>query len=78
MTDNYLFITLPDGRRLSYLEFGKKDGHPVFYFHIHNVRLMWLKAADPGLLKGQNKIEKETKISKKILADELIDFISVH
>ena len=41
------------------------------FAHIHNVRLMWLKAADPGLLKGQNKIEKETKISKKILADEL-------
>ena len=41
------------------------------FAHIHNVRLMWLKAADPTLLKGQNKIEKEEKISKKILADEL-------
>ncbi len=30
---NFQFITLSDGRRLSYLEFGKPTGHPVFYFH---------------------------------------------
>lgn len=40
------------------------------FAHIHNVRLMWLKAADPELLKGQNKIEKGT-LSKKLLSDEL-------
>lgn len=40
------------------------------FAHIHNVRLMWLKAADPGLLKGQNKIEKGI-LSKKLLSDEL-------
>jgi pimeloyl-ACP methyl ester carboxylesterase len=27
------FITLPDGRKLAYAEFGKPDGHPVIYFH---------------------------------------------
>lgn len=27
------FITLPDGRKLAYPEFGKPDGHPVMYFH---------------------------------------------
>jgi pimeloyl-ACP methyl ester carboxylesterase len=27
------FITLPDGRKLSYAEFGDPDGHPVIYFH---------------------------------------------
>ena len=27
------FITLPDGRKLSYAEFGKPDGYPVIYFH---------------------------------------------
>ena len=26
-------ITLPDGRRLSYAEFGKPDGYPVIHFH---------------------------------------------
>jgi uncharacterized damage-inducible protein DinB len=40
------------------------------FAHIHNVRLMWLKAADPDLLKQQNKLEKGT-LSKKILSDEL-------
>ena len=30
-TDN--FITLPDGRKLAYAEFGKPDGYPVLYFH---------------------------------------------
>lgn len=30
-TDNH--ITLPDGRRLAYAEFGKSDGYPVLYFH---------------------------------------------
>ena len=41
------------------------------FAHKHNVRLMWLKAADPGLLKGQNKIEMDTTISKKLLTVEL-------
>jgi pimeloyl-ACP methyl ester carboxylesterase len=27
------FITLPDGRKLAYAEFGKPDGYPVIYFH---------------------------------------------
>ncbi|GJQ44152.1 MAG: damage-inducible protein DinB [Ignavibacteriaceae bacterium] len=40
------------------------------FAHIHNVRLMWLKTADPDLLKGQNKIEKGT-LSKQLLLDEL-------
>jgi uncharacterized damage-inducible protein DinB len=40
------------------------------FAHIHNVRLMWLNAADPDLLKQQNKLEKGT-LSKKILSDEL-------
>ena len=30
-TDNSL--TLPDGRKLAYAEFGQPDGHPVLYFH---------------------------------------------
>jgi pimeloyl-ACP methyl ester carboxylesterase len=27
------FLTLPDGRRLAYAEYGDPNGHPVFYFH---------------------------------------------
>lgn len=40
------------------------------FAHIHQVRLMWVKAAYPELLKGQNKIEK-VAITKKLLTDEL-------
>lgn len=40
------------------------------FAHIHNVRLMWLKAANQELLKGQNKIEKGL-INKKLLSEEL-------
>jgi len=41
------------------------------FAHIHNVRLMWIKAALLELLLGQTKIEKDTKISKKVLSAEL-------
>ncbi|HYJ38787.1 MAG TPA: DinB family protein [Chitinophagaceae bacterium] len=34
------------------------------FAHMHNVRLMWLQAADPELLKGLEKIDKEKGISK--------------
>ena len=37
------------------------------FAHIHNVRLMWLKAAAPELMDGQEKIEKETSADKKLL-----------
>ncbi len=30
---NYQTFSRSDGRRLSFLEFGKRNGHPVFYFH---------------------------------------------
>ena len=37
------------------------------FAHIHNVRLMWLKAAAPELLEGHTKIEKEHGIAKSML-----------
>jgi uncharacterized damage-inducible protein DinB len=39
--------------------------------HIHNVRLMWLKAAMPALLDGLIKLEKEQPATKEILKEEL-------
>ena len=42
------------------------------FAHIHNVRLMWLKVSAPELMKGLKKFEKETKLSKKLLSDELV------
>lgn len=41
------------------------------FAHIHNVRLMWLKASAPDLLKGLNKIEKENPITVNLLEKEI-------
>jgi uncharacterized damage-inducible protein DinB len=41
--------------------------------HLHNVRLMWLKAAGPELMEGLEKIEKETAADKKLLARRLVE-----
>lgn len=41
------------------------------FAHIHNVRLMWLKAAAPELLEGLDKIEKESGITKSLLKKAL-------
>src|SRR5712691_11335980 len=43
------------------------------FAHLHNVRLMWLKATAPGLLKGLEKIEKDGAPDKKLLRKSLID-----
>src|ERR1700730_19207644 len=43
------------------------------FAHIHNVRLMWMKAAAPELLKGLTKIENEQAQDKKLLRKCLAD-----
>ena len=43
------------------------------FAHIHNVRLMWLKAAQPELLKKLAKIEAPQAKDKKLLAKSLVD-----
>lgn len=43
------------------------------FAHIHNVRLMWLKAAAPGLLKGLNKLEGEKASDKNMLRKSLTE-----
>ena len=40
---------------------------------MHNVRLMWLKAAAPELLEGLSKIENEAAADKKLLKKSLED-----
>ena len=40
------------------------------FAHVHNVRLMWLKAAMPELLTSVQKIEKEN-ITKELLVEQL-------
>lgn len=41
------------------------------FAHIHNVRMMWLKASAPELLEGLLKIDKEIASNKTILVTEL-------
>ncbi len=41
------------------------------FAHIHYVRLMWLKASAPDLLKGLIKIENEDAADKKLLKKSL-------
>jgi len=43
------------------------------FAHVHNVRLMWLKAAAPELLAGLEKIEKDQAVDKKHLRKSLVD-----
>ena len=41
------------------------------FAHLHNVRLMWLKSASPGLLEGLEKIEKSDAHDREHLASAL-------
>lgn len=41
------------------------------FAHVHNVRLMWLKASAPELMEGQLKLEKDPAPTKEQLTTEL-------
>jgi len=43
------------------------------FAHVHNVRLMWMKAAAPDLLKGLSKIENDQANDKRLLRESLAD-----
>lgn len=43
------------------------------FAHIHNVRLMWLKASAPDLLHGLTKLENDQAKDKKLLRKSLVD-----
>ena len=47
------FVSLPDGRRLAYAEYGDPQGHPTFYFHgLPGSRLEAILAADSAARAG--------------------------
>jgi len=50
-------------------------GRPVGeqFAHVHNVRLMWLKAAAPELIGKLKKVEKEDATDKQLLHQSLTD-----
>ena len=63
----YLLEAIPPGA-LNDLSASKGRTVAQQVAHIHNVRLMWLKASAPELLEGLDKIAKETVVDKKLLA----------
>ena len=65
---NLYLLDVIDEKNLTDLSASKGRNVGEQFAHIHNVRLMWLKASAPNLLEGQTKIEKETKITKKLLS----------
>jgi len=69
---NTYLLDAIDESHLSDLSASKGRNVGEQFAHMHNVRLMWIKVAAPGLLSGINKVEKENKITKKILKDALL------
>lgn len=65
--DLYLLDSI-DEKNLTDLSASKGRNVGEQFGHIHNVRLMWLKASSPDLFEGQTKIENEMKITKKLLS----------
>jgi len=67
--NRYLLAAVPD-TALTAVSASKGRTVAEQFAHIHNVRLMWLKAAQPALLEGVMKLEKGT-LTKKVLSTEL-------
>jgi uncharacterized damage-inducible protein DinB len=68
--DLYLLDSIPEENLADAMTSkGRSAGEQLA--HIHNVRLMWLKAALPELLEGQEKIEKGAAHNKKLLKKAL-------
>lgn len=67
----YLLEAIPE-EHLAAIAASKGRNVGEQFAHIHNVRLMWLKSANPDLLNGRHKFEKGD-ISKTRLLDELRD-----
>ncbi|MEQ1821084.1 MAG: DinB family protein [Fimbriimonadaceae bacterium] len=55
--NTYLLDSLSDEQLDSKLEKGRTPR--AQFAHVHNVRLMWLKSADPALLEGLRKLEND-------------------
>lgn len=67
---NELLLTGVSEESLSDVGLAKGRSAGEQFAHIHNVRLMWLKAALPELLKDQVKLNKES-VSKKTILESL-------
>jgi uncharacterized damage-inducible protein DinB len=63
--NRYLLDAIPDEALAAALP--KCRSVSDLFGHIHNVRLMWLKAAAPELLEGLEKLESKTVHGKETL-----------
>ena len=70
---NIYLLDAVDSASLSNYSASKGRSVGEQFAHLHNVRLMWLKAAEPELLAGLVKIEKEQAVDKKVIRKSLID-----
>lgn len=68
---NLYLLDAIDEKHLADISSSKGRNVGEQFAHIHNVRLMWLKAANPELLEGLDKIEKEKGITKAVLKKSL-------
>lgn len=68
--NRYLLSAIPQEALAATIGGKGRTVHDLFA-HIHNVRLMWLKASAPALLEGLEKIEAKTVTSKENLASAL-------
>src|SRR5262245_28101198 len=66
----YLLKSIPDAA-LPNVSVSKGRSVGEQFAHMHNVRLMWLKAAAPDLMKGLEKVEKEQASDKNVLLGAL-------
>jgi uncharacterized damage-inducible protein DinB len=70
---NLYLLDAVDSTSLSSYSASKGRSVGEQFAHVHNVRLMWLKAAAPELLEGLEKVEKEQALDKKLLRKSLIE-----
>lgn len=68
---NLYLLNAIDEEHLSSAALSKGKTVAEHFAHIHNVRLMWLKVAEPRLLSSLEKIEKDNIITKIMLLDQL-------
>lgn len=70
---NLYLLDATDAAALGSLSASKGRTVGEQFAHIHNVRLMWLKAAAADLLAGLGKVEKDGALDKKLLRKSLVD-----
>jgi len=70
---NLYLLDATDPAALSSLSASKGRTVGEQFAHIHNVRMMWLKAAAPDLLADLAKTEKDGAVDKKLLRKSLTD-----